>query len=210
MPDSTPPEPVLALRPIDARKTEEPTTKGSRGQKRIPDSVRGRKIGRPTGYRPAYIDQAFKFCLLGLDDKRIAVLLGTSRAGLDRWKRAYPRFREAFERGRDRADAAVAGALYKRAMGYSHPAEKIHVTKDGDVIKVPYTQHYPPDTAALNFFLANRQRELWRRDPAGGDVNVNLSLHDLVMGAIKLREAEKADPKLIEHAPEPTERESER
>jgi hypothetical protein len=108
------------------------------------------------------------------------------------------------------ADAAVAGALYKRAMGYSHPAEKIHVTKDGDVIKVPYTQHYPPDTAALNFFLANRQRELWRRDPAGGDVNVNLSLHDLVMGAIKLREAEKADPKLIEHAPEPTERESER
>ena len=124
MPDSTPPEPVLALRPIDARKTEEPTTKGSRGQKRIPDRVRGRKIGRPTGYRPAYIDQAFKFCLLGLDDRRIAELLGTSRAGLDRWKRAYPRFREAFERGRDRADAAVAGALYKRAIGYSHPAEK--------------------------------------------------------------------------------------
>jgi hypothetical protein len=162
--------------------------------------TRNRKaIGRPSGYKPAYIDQAFKFCLLGLDDKRIAELLGTSRAGLDRWKRAYPRFREAIERGRDRADAAVAGALYKRALGYSHPAEKIHVLKDGTVVRVPYTQHYPPDTAALNFFLANRQRDLWRRDPVAGDLNINLSLEQLVLGAIKLRESEKA--KVIEHEP---------
>jgi hypothetical protein len=77
--------------------------------------------------------------------KRIAELLGTSRAGLDRWKRAHRRFREAFERGRDGADAAIAGALYKRAIGYSHQAEKIHVLKDGTVVRVPYIQHYPPD-----------------------------------------------------------------
>jgi hypothetical protein len=164
--------------------------------------TRNRKaIGRPSGYRPAYADQAFKFCLLGLDDKRIADLLGTSRAGLDRWKRAYPRFREAFARGRDEADAKVAKALYQRAMGYSHPAEKIHVLKDGTVVRVPYIQHYPPDTPALNFFLANRQRDLWRRDPVAGDLNINVSLEQLVLDSMKLREADEAKAKAIEHEP---------
>ena len=163
-------------------------------------ATRNRKaIGRPSGYKPAYINQAFKFCLLGLTDQRIAELLGTSRAGLSRWKRYYPRFREAFERGRDGADAAVAGELYERATGYSHQAEKIHVLKDGTVVRVPYIQHYPPDTPALNFFLANRQRDLWRRDPVAGDVNINLSLEQLVLEAIKLREEERA--KTIEHEP---------
>jgi hypothetical protein len=157
-------------------------------------------IGRPSGYKSAYIDQAFKFCLLGLDDRRIAELLGTSRAGLNRWKRSYPRFREAFGRGRDGADAAVAGALYRRAIGYSHPAEKIHFDKDGNVHRARYIQHYPPDTPALNFFLANRQRDLWRRDPVAGDVNIHLSLEQLVLDSMKLREAESA-PKVIEHEP---------
>jgi hypothetical protein len=160
-----------------------------------------RAIGRPSGYKSAYVDQAFKFCLLGLDDKRIAELLGTSRAGLNRWKRSYPRFREAFERGRDGADAAVAGALYQRAIGYSHPAEKIHFDKDGNVHRAPYIQHYPPDTPALNFFLANRQRDLWRRDPVAGDLNINVSLEQLVLDSMKLREADEAKAKVIEHEP---------
>jgi hypothetical protein len=168
--------------------------------KKRPPTRNRKAIGRPSGYKSAYVDQAFKFCLLGLDDRRIAELLGTSRAGLNRWKRSYPRFREAFGRGRDGADAAVAGALYKRAIGYSHPAEKIHVHKDGTVVRVPYIQHYPPDTSAVNFFLANRQRDLWRRDPVAGDVNIHLSLEQLVLDSMKLREAESA-PKVIEHEP---------
>jgi hypothetical protein len=159
--------------------------------------TRNRKaIGRPSGYKPAYIDQAFKFCLLGLDDKRIADLLGTSRAGLDRWKRSYPRFREVFERGRDIADGKVAKALYKRALGYSHPAEKISLGKNGEVLRAKYTMHYPPDAAALAFYLSNRQRELWRRDPVAGDLNINVSLKQLVLGSIKRRESEQG--KMIE------------
>jgi hypothetical protein len=160
-----------------------------------------RAIGRPSGYKSAYVDQAFKFCLLGLDDRRIAELLGTSRAGLDRWRRAFPAFKRAFERGRDEADSKVAKALYERAMGYEHPAEKIFLSKTGQVVRVRYIQHYPPDTAALTFFLANRQRELWRRDPIGGDVNINLSLEQLVLDSIKLREADEAKAKVIEHEP---------
>jgi Tn3 transposase DDE domain-containing protein len=57
------------------------------------------------------------------------------------------------------------------------------------------TGHY---AGALSFYLGKRARAMWQTKP-NTDVNVNLSLHDLVMGSIKLEEAEKADPKLIEH-----------
>jgi hypothetical protein len=48
-----------------------------------------KKTGRPTGYRVAYVSRVFEMCLLGLPDERIAELLGTSRAGLNRWKKEY-------------------------------------------------------------------------------------------------------------------------
>ena len=101
----------------------------------------------------------------------------------------------------DGADAFVAGALYERAIGYTHKAEKIHVLKDGTVVRVPYIQHYPPDIPALNFFLANRQRDLWRHDPVAGDPNINFSLEQLVLDSMKLREADEAKAKVIEHEP---------
>jgi hypothetical protein len=75
------------------------------------------------------------------------------------------------------------------------------VLKDGTVVRVPYIQHYPPDTPALNFFLANRQRDLWRRNPVAGDLNINFSLEQLVLGSMKLREADEAKARVIEHEP---------
>jgi hypothetical protein len=66
---------------------------------------------------------------------------------------------------------------------------------------VPYIQHYPPDIPALNFFLANRQRDLWRHDPVAGDLNINFSLEQLVLDSMKLREADEAKAKVIEHEP---------
>ena len=133
-------------------------------------------VGRPSGYKPAYVARAFDLCLLGLPDERIAELLGTGLAGLKRWKQAYPRFARSFELGRAEADGKVAGALYQKAVGYSHSAEKIHVLKDGTVVRVPYTERFPPDSAALAFYLSNRQREFWHRDPLAGNLNVNLNL----------------------------------
>jgi hypothetical protein len=46
-----------------AKMTKELYTKRPQRQKSVPDKVEDRKTGRPTGYRPGYIDQAFKFCL---------------------------------------------------------------------------------------------------------------------------------------------------
>jgi hypothetical protein len=165
-----------------------------------------KKTGRPTEFRPIFVKRAYEACLLGLPDERIASLLGVNKSTLQRWKNQHPAFAQAFERGRDQADAKVAGALYKRAMGYSHPAVKIHVTKDGEVIKVPYIQHYPPDAATLAYYLSNRQRELWRRDPVGGSLDVNLSLESLISEVVKAREARQVKViELIEHQPQDAE-----
>ena len=44
-------------------------------------------------------------------------------------------------------------ALHARAVGYKHPAEKIHFDKHGNVSRADYTEHYPPDAAAAKLWM---------------------------------------------------------
>ena len=60
------------------------------------------------------------------------------------------------------ADDRVERSLYARATGYSYDAVKIFHTKDGKIIKVPYTEHVPPDVGAICFWLKNRRPDRWR------------------------------------------------
>lgn len=74
-----------------------------------------------------------------------------------------------------KAVKSVEGALYKRAMGYEHPEDKIFC-KDGIVTTVPTIKHHPPDTGSLVFFLCNRAGDEWH--------NVNKLEHT---GAVTLK-----------------------
>jgi hypothetical protein len=143
-----------------------------------------------------FVEIARNLCLLRLGDEEIARNFRVSLAQMKRWKRDHPEFEDAFTAGRD-ADAQVASALFQRAVGYSHLSEKIHFTKDGEIIRAPITVHYPPDATALAFYLTNRQRERWKREHATGDINLNISLEQLVLDSIKYREERdaKARPK---------------
>jgi transcriptional regulator with XRE-family HTH domain len=104
--------------------------------------------------------------LLGLTDEQIARELGIGTTTLERWQAKHPEFRGALKSGKLEADAKVARGLYERACGYSHPAAKVFLpkgaTKAEDAIVVPYTEHYPPDTAAAFIWLKNRQKQTWR------------------------------------------------
>ena len=175
------------------RKPSPPASEPRRG-------VKGKKVGRPTSYRPAFVKKAFELCLLGAGEERIAEHLGISHRELKRWRHQYPRFNEAFISGREGADAKVAGALYLKAAGFERKSERVHVLKDGTVVRVPVVDYYPPDSAALAFYLSNRQREWWRKDPVAPELNLNFSLEKLVLDALALRKAnqEKA-AKTIEH-----------
>ncbi len=117
--------------------------------------------GRPTDYKPEYVERVFKLALLGATDEEIADILGIVVQTLYNWDEQHPEFMEARARGKDDADANVADRLYKRALGYSHEAVKI-LQYEGQPVIVPYTEHYPPDTQAASWWLKNRQGKRWK------------------------------------------------
>jgi hypothetical protein len=50
--------------------------------------------------------------------------------------------------GKAEADNRVERSLYERANGYSYDAVKIFCDKNGNITKVPYIEHVPPDVTA--------------------------------------------------------------
>lgn len=125
------------------------------------EAVTKSKGGRPSVYRDEFPDLARKFCLLGATNDDLARNFDVVTSTIDKWISEKPEFSGAIKAGREEADANVADRLYARALGYSHPAVKIFNTA-GIVTEVPYTEHYPPDTAAAFIWLKNRRPEKWR------------------------------------------------
>lgn len=117
--------------------------------------------GRPPKYRAEFAEQARRLCLLGLTDLQLAGFFGVNEATLGRWKKAYPDFCMSMKSSKVEADTKVAESLYRRAMGYSHPEEKIFC-QEGAIIRAETLRHYPPDTTACFFWLKNRQPKYWR------------------------------------------------
>jgi hypothetical protein len=99
------------------------------------------------------------FPLLGATDDELALGFNVNERTIDRWKRSHPAFLDALNRGRLEADAKIARAHYKRALGYEQPAVKIFqgTPKSGPVI-VPYLEHYPGDVSAQKHWLSVRRR----------------------------------------------------
>ena len=122
-------------------------------------------VGRPTKYKPEYAEQAYKFCLLGADDLRLADLFEVNVDTIYKWKLAHPDFSLALKEGKDIADAEISKSLFHRAKGYSHPDVEVKVI-DGQVVMVDLIKHYPPDTGAAMAWLKNRQPKYWRDRPA--------------------------------------------
>jgi hypothetical protein len=97
-------------------------------------------------YRADAPELARRLALLGLTDDETASVFGVSVRTLHRWKREHPEFVEALEAGKRPADAAVAHALFSRAVGYTDPSGK----------------HYAPDPLSCIYWLKNRRPEAWR------------------------------------------------
>jgi hypothetical protein len=123
------------------------------------------KVGRPTSYKPEMCEQVFEMALLGLTDVQMARVLGISEVTFNEYK-AIPEFLKSLTQGKEDADAKVAKAMYKRALGLTITEDAL--TRDGDVVQLK--KELPPDTAAAKHWLANRQRALWANN---GETTIN-------------------------------------
>ncbi len=118
----------------------------------MPEKTEPATVGRPSKFKPEYVEQARKLTQLGATDREVAEFFNVSEQTLNTWKHVHPEFLVSLKLGKETADRRVEQSLYRRAVGYSYDAEKIF-TYEGQPVRVPYVEHVPPDTTACIFWL---------------------------------------------------------
>ena len=131
--------------------------------------------GAKSKYKQEYIEEAFNLCLLGARDIDLASTFGVHMDTIQEWKKIHPEFSAALTRGKSKADAYVASALYNRATGAEYKEEVAIKVKVGqfeeEVRKVEVIKREPPDTNAAIFWLTNRQRKAWKKIVNHADID---------------------------------------
>lgn len=118
-------------------------------------------LGRPTDFKPEYVEQARKLCLLGATDQELADFFEVTARTIYRWKATQHAFCQALKAGKSEADDRVERSLFARATGYEHDEVDIRVV-NGVIVQTTIRKFYPPDTVAGIFWLKNRRKEEWR------------------------------------------------
>jgi len=118
-------------------------------------------MGRPTDYRPEFVEQAKQQCAEGATDVELADYFEVSVRTLYRWKNTYPEFCQALKASKAPADERVERSLFERAVGYERDEIDIRVV-NGEIVQTPIRRFYPPDTTAAIFWLKNRRPDDWR------------------------------------------------
>src|SRR5271169_4272039 len=83
------------------------------------------RSGRPSSYKPEYVNMTKHAAKLGATDADLARIFGVSDATIDNWKVQHPDFLGSSKEGKEEAGACVERSLYQRAVGYSYDAVKI-------------------------------------------------------------------------------------
>jgi hypothetical protein len=144
-------------------------------------------------FLPDYLTEVKMVAMRGLTDNEMAGVFGVPRATFKKWKRTYPSFRNALDRGRMNIDAEVIAALYKRATGkFSVPHTEIIKYKD-DYETLEMQKHFPPDVDAIKYWLNNRAREHWQQrsaveqsGPGGKPIELTAGKGELIDAIVNL------------------------
>lgn len=121
--------------------------------------------GRPPKYHPHFVIMidALGASLVSSTNWQLAKMFGVDETTVSGWMGLHPQFSIAVNRARANVDQQVEGALFQRAVGYTHPEEKIFCApRSGEIVRARTTMRYPPDTKAAQFWLMNRNPDKWR------------------------------------------------
>jgi hypothetical protein len=112
------------------------------------------------------------YYLLGATQDEVAFFLGVAVETLKEWLTSDPIIASAAHRGAVMADANVAAALYKCAVGYkARTAKVVLVMNEPRVIE--YDQYYAPDVNACKTWLSQRRPETWAPKIAAGNAQAS-------------------------------------
>lgn len=140
--------------------------------------------GRPTKFKPEFVEQAAKLCALGATDIEIADFFKVKVRTLHRWKAENSEFCHSLKVAKEVADERVERSLFARATGYEHA--EVHVSNyQGVITLTPLRKIYPPDTTAAIFWLKNRRPDQWREKT---EHQLNFSLDQIIQDSLKPRE----------------------
>lgn len=121
-----------------------------------------RPLGRKSLYTPQLLERICEWARMGVTDAEISKKIGINPQTFCEWKNAHPELPIALSKAKESVDDVVVSALWKRAQGYSHPSEKVFLSKNGKVVRVKTIEHYPPDATSCIFWLKNRRPKEWR------------------------------------------------
>lgn len=122
--------------------------------------------GRPTKYKPEYVDQARRLAQIGATNNEMADFFEVNIDTFKLWRNVHPEFNDAVKVGREKPDDRTERSLYETANGYDYMEEAAIKVRDSDgnerveVVKVQ--KHQPPDPRAAMFWLSNRRPKDWQ------------------------------------------------
>ena len=138
-------------------------------RKNPPKDITKPTIGRPSALDTLDLDKVKKLAKKGWTNDEMADFFKIPIDTWNTWILQYPFFSKFVRDWKLTYDCRVERALAERAMGYSHPEEKIFLRKVVDefgerqeVIRVETIKHYPPDPTSMIFWLKSRLPRDWR------------------------------------------------
>lgn len=139
------------------------------------EELQPNKGGAPTLYQEKYDEQAYKLCLLGADDSKLADFFEVDERTINNWKLAHPKFFQSIKEGKEIADIEVANSLYKGALDrkvikqqaikmkdvvYSSEGKKISETERVEIVELE--EEISGDFRNQQFWLRNRKSGQWK------------------------------------------------
>lgn len=156
------------------------SARGGRKQKAAPAVILGAgsavgeretgkpSIGRPSDYRPEYLDDAREMAEAGYTDQQMMDFFDCSKPTFYRWQKQFPEFRNAIKIGKEGPDDEMERSLFHRGRGFEWIEQQAFKVKevtweDGNKVErerievVDVRRQAPPDSTAAIFWLKNRR-----------------------------------------------------
>ena len=112
---------------------------------------------------PEGLEKIHKLVSQGKTLKEVAQALGTTLNTLYVWRKKYPEIDQVLSSSKKIADELVEQSLYESCFGRTEREITLEKDGEGNITKqVVKTKYIPPNVQAIQFWLSNRQKDVWK------------------------------------------------